>query len=66
MYATPTQNLLFEKYGHHALTKKEAADELQISQITIDRLRAAGKIKAKHIGQQIRIPITEIAKFLEV
>ena len=65
MYATPTQNLLFEKYGHHALTKKEAADELQVSPITIDRLRAAGKIKARRIGQKIRIPIPEIAKFLE-
>ncbi len=66
MYATPTQNLLFEKYKHHALTKQEAAEELQVSQITIDRLRAAGKIKAKKIGQKIRIPITEIAKFLEI
>ena len=65
MYPTPTQNLLYEKYGH-AATKKEAAEELQVSQITIDRLRAAGKIKAKKIGQQIRIPITELAKFLEV
>ncbi len=65
MYATTAQNQLFEKYGH-ATTKKEAADELQVSQITIDRLRKAGKIQAKKIGQQIRIPITEIAKFLEV
>jgi excisionase family DNA binding protein len=65
MYATPTQNLLYEKYGH-AATKKEASEALQVSQITIDRLRAAGKIQAKKIGQKVMIPISEIAKFLEV
>ena len=65
MYATPTQNLLYQKYEHHALTKEQAAEEMQVSQITLDRLRKAGKLKAKKIGQQVRIPITEIAKFLE-
>ena len=65
MYATPTQNLLYEKYGH-AATKIEASKELQVSPITIDRLRAAGKIKAKKVGQKVMIPITELAKFLEV
>ena len=66
MYKTIAQNLLYEKYQHHALTKQESAYELKVSEVTIDRLRATGKLKAKKVGQQIRIPITEIAKFLEV
>ncbi len=65
MYATVTQEMLFEKYGH-VLTKQETASELKVSWITLDRMRQAGKIQAKKVGQRVLFPIKEVAKFLEV
>lgn len=46
------------------LTKKETANELNISQATIDRLRKSGAISSKKIGGGIYFTLNEIANFV--
>ena len=57
------QNLL-DKYGREVLSKREAANELKISEPTLDRLRKDGKIKSLLVGSAVRIHICEIAKII--
>jgi len=54
-----------QKYGKSLLKKKEAAEELRISQATLDRLRKNGEIRSKKIGGGIFFTVQEIASFLE-
>ncbi len=53
------------KYGKSLLKKKEAAEELNISQATIDRLRKSGEIRSKRVGGGVFFTIHEIASFLD-
>jgi excisionase family DNA binding protein len=46
------------------LTKQEAADLLKMTVATVDKLRKSGHIKAVFIGAAVRIPSTEITKYL--
>ena len=46
------------------LSKREAANELKISEPTLDRLRKDGKIKSLLVGSAVRIHICEIAKII--
>ena len=57
------QNLL-DKYGREVLSKREAANELKISEPTLDRLRKDGKIKSVLVGSAVRRHICEIAKII--
>jgi predicted DNA-binding transcriptional regulator AlpA len=47
------------------LNKREAAQELGISQSSLDRLRKSGEIKSKQVGGLIFFSISEIASFIE-
>ena len=56
--------MLRENYNKMLLTKKETANELNISQATIDRLRKHGQLNSKKVLGQIMFSIDEIARFL--
>mgnify|MGYP005990171657 CR=1 FL=1 len=51
-------------YNKMLLTKKETANELNISQTTIDRLRQNGQIKSRKVGGGIYFSLDEIARFV--
>ncbi|AXX95732.1 helix-turn-helix domain-containing protein [Arcobacter ellisii] len=55
---------LYQKYKKSLLKKKEAAEELNISVATLDRLRNQGLIKSKKIRGGVFFTITEIASFI--
>ena len=59
------QKSLQQKYKKSLLSKKEAAQELGISQSSLDRLRKCGEINSKKIGGLICFSISEIASFIE-
>jgi predicted transcriptional regulator len=56
--------MLRTNYKKMLLTKKETANELNISQATIDRLRKSGAISSKKIGGGIYFTLNEIASFV--
>jgi hypothetical protein len=56
--------MLRENYKKMLLTKKETANELNVSEATIDRLRQNGQISSKKVLGQIMFSIDEIARFL--
>jgi len=59
------QKSLQQKYKKSLLSKKEAAQELGISQSSLDRLRKSGEINSKKIGGLICFSISEITSFIE-
>jgi len=58
------QTMLRENYKKMLLTKKETANELNVSEATIDRLRQNGKLNSKKVLGQIMFSIDEVARFL--
>lgn len=56
--------MLRENYKKMLLTKKETANELNVSEATIDRLRQSGELNSKKILGQIMFSLDEIARFL--
>ncbi len=63
-----TQNdfllMLRESYNKMLLTKKQTANELNVSEGTLDRLRTGGLITSKKVLGQIMFDIGEVARFL--
>ena len=53
--------MLHEKYGALQLTKTQAANELNISNNTIDNMRKRGEITGKKVSAQIMFTLAEIA-----
>jgi excisionase family DNA binding protein len=47
------------------LTREEAANELRVSTKTVDRLITKGCFKVTRIGKLVRIPFTEVQKFIK-
>lgn len=47
-----------------AVSIKEAAKMLDLSEMTVRRMVKAGKMPAKKIGQQWRIPVADLEKWL--
>jgi excisionase family DNA binding protein len=47
------------------LNKKEAANILNISVVTVDRLRKEGKLRYRQIGNCIRFSLNDIEDFIE-
>ena len=58
------QKMLRENYKKMLLTKKETAQELSVSEATIDRLRHNGQINSKKVLGQIMFSIDEVSRFL--
>lgn len=56
--------MLRENYNKMLLTKKETANELNVSEATIDRLRQNGQLNSKKVLGQIMFSLDEIARFL--
>ena len=56
--------ILRENYKRMLLSKKKTANELGISEATLDRLRQTGQISSKKVLGQIMFSIDEIARFL--
>lgn len=56
--------ILRENYKKMLLTKKETAQELNVSEATIDRLRQNGQLNSKKVLGQIMFSLDEIARFL--
>jgi len=56
--------MLRDNYNKMLLTKKETANELNVSEATIDRLRQAGQLNSKKVLGQIMFSLDEIARFL--
>lgn len=56
--------ILRANYKRMLLTKKETANELNISSATIDRLRKNGEINSRKIGGGVYFSIEEIARFV--
>jgi excisionase family DNA binding protein len=46
------------------LTKREAADILNVSERTLDRLRATGQIRVVRVRGAVRLSTAEIEKFI--
>lgn len=57
---------LQQRYKKSLLSKKEAAEELNISTATLDRLRKQGLLKSKKVGGGIFFTLNEIALFLDM
>lgn len=57
-------SLLRENYKKMLLTKKVTANELSVSEATLDRLRKNGDIESKKVLGQIMFSIDEVARFL--
>lgn len=55
---------LQQRYKKSLLSKKEAAEELNISTATLDRLRKQGLIRSKKVGGGIYFTLKEIAIFI--
>ena len=64
MEQTEFLSLLRENHKKMLLTKKETANELSISEATLDRIRANGDIDHKKVLGQIMFSIDEVARFL--
>jgi len=56
--------MLRESYKRMLLTKKETANELNVSEATIDRMRQNGLLNSKKVLGQIMFSLDEIARFL--
>jgi hypothetical protein len=56
--------MLRENYQKMLLTKKEIANELNVSEATIDRLRQSGQLNSKKVLGQIMFSIDEVSRFL--
>ena len=56
--------MLQNKHKKMLLSKAEAANELNVSQATIDRFRKQGVIKSKKVGGQIFFTIATIAEYV--
>lgn len=66
MTKTEYEQDIIKRYGTQLLKKNQAASELQVSEMTIDRLRKSGELKSKKVGGIIRIPASSVAEFLAV
>ena len=55
---------LQQRYKKSLLSKKEAAEELNISTATLDRLRKQGLIRSKKVGGGIYFTLNELATFI--
>ena len=55
---------LRDNYSKMLLTKKEIANELNVSEATIDRLRHNGQLNSKKVLGQVMFSLDEIARFL--
>ena len=55
---------LNKKYDRMVISKSEFANELNISEATIDRLRKAGAIKSKKVGGQIYFTLATVAEYI--
>lgn len=56
--------MLRTSYKRMLLTKKETANELNVSEATIDRMRQNGLLNSKKVLGQIMFSLDEIARFL--
>lgn len=52
------------KYKRMLISKSEFANELNVSEATIDRLRKAGAIKSKKVGGQIYFTLATVAEYI--
>ena len=57
-------SLLRENHKKMLLTKKETANELSVSEATIDRIRGNGDLTSKKVLGQVMFSIDEVARFL--
>ncbi|MAD41131.1 MAG: hypothetical protein CL623_01920 [Arcobacter sp.] len=60
-----TAEMLYKRHGKSLLKKPEIAQEIGISQSSIDRLRRSGELKYKRIGGQIFFTLFEVSYFIE-
>lgn len=54
--------VLLAMFGKSILNKKDTAFYLDISTMTLDRMRRKGEIKSKRIGGQVKFRVKEIAR----
>jgi len=58
-------DLLSKRYKGIYLSKAQVCRELGVGLATLDRMRDDGEIKSVKIRGSVRIPVTEITKFIE-
>ena len=56
--------MLRDNYKKMLLTKKETANELNVSEATIDRLRQNGTLNSKKVLGQVMFSLDEVARFI--
>ena len=56
--------MLRESYKRMLLTKKETANELNVREATIDRMRQNGLLNSKKVLGQIMFSLDEVARFI--
>lgn len=59
------EQILIDKFGL-TIPKPDTAEILKISEATLDRLRIAGKIRAKKIGGRVLFTPKEIITYLNL
>jgi hypothetical protein len=60
-----TKEILQQRYRKSLLNKREVANELGISQSTLDRIRQKGEISSKRVGGGIYFTLDQISQFLD-
>lgn len=60
-----TLERLQQRYNKSLLTKKETAQELNISTATLDRLRKSNAISSKKIGGKIFLTLKNVSDFID-
>lgn len=58
------REMLRENHKKMLLSKKETANELNISEATIDRLRQQGQISSRKVLGQVMFSLDEVARFI--
>ena len=56
--------LLQSKYGRMLLSKSETANEIGISEATLDRLRKQNAIRSKKVGGKVFFTIANVADYI--
>lgn len=56
--------MLRDNYKKMLLTKKETANELNVSEATIDRMRQNGLLNSKKVLGQVMFSLDEVARFI--
>ena len=67
VYLSPVKPEAFELFRDYPdmMTRKQAAEALQVDPKTVSRLIDRGELRAIHIGRNVRIPKTYLLEYVQ-